>query len=273
MPQLAEVWEKDDIHDNLVFRIKQSIFCELRQAVNAQKGQTATGLDRKPTEALPDNWGAQLTLVMQVDETGAVNPGVSFLRDIPGGSFTLSTGLVASSQATRVDRYYSFFSVKSLKPELDQSDTSCGRTMPDGTFKPIDRHGASPLLSDNLGINAWLQGALVQMNGIPSSNFPKSQASKLDVLSYDVKFIVVTTGTVTPSWKLVRLTSATSPALVSANRTRTHELLLTLGPTEAVPATKTSKATVVPSAASSAVHLSGELQQAVANGLRSMVAP
>lgn len=252
VPRLHEFWEEADISDPLALRIKQSIYCELRKAVSEQKNQTALDANREVVEAIPDNWGAQMTLTLQVDETGATNPGVSLIKQLSGSDvFTLGLGATASSQATRIDKYYSFFSIEALKPDLSEADTACKRFQ-NGTEKNLDRHGSSPLFGE-LGINTWLQNALIQMNAIPSSKFPKSQSTKLDVLSYDVKFIVVTTGTATPSWKLVRLTSSTSPALFSANRTRTQELLLTLGPTETVPGPKGQK-TVVPGKAATDLH-------------------
>jgi hypothetical protein len=46
--------------------------------------------------------------------------------------------------------------------------------------------------------------------------------------SYDLKFVVVSSGGVTPQFKLIPLSGGGTPIL---NRSRTHELLLTFGPT------------------------------------------
>ena len=56
-------------------------------------------------------------------------------------------------------------------------------------------------------------------------------SKKIDVYSYEIKFVIVSNGSVTPTWKLVHV-SANSGALpfVSAGRTRTHDLILTFGP-------------------------------------------
>jgi len=64
-----------------------------------------------------------------------------------------------------------------------------------------------------------------------SSTPKKPDGLKLDVLSYDIKFVVVSSGNVTPSWKIVSLSanSGESPFL-AAGRSRTHDLTLTFGP-------------------------------------------
>jgi hypothetical protein len=99
---------------------------------------------------------------------------------------------------------------------------------------------------------------------------------KLDVFSYDVKFLVVTSGTVTPTWKFVTLTAGPSGStFVSANRTRTHELILTLGPADIQTVGKKGKkiAVSIPSGPAQSVHLSSEIGQAVGAALQSSVRP
>jgi hypothetical protein len=51
-----------------------------------------------------------------------------------------------------------------------------------------------------------------------------------DTLSIEIKFIIVTSGNVTPTWKLLRVTANTSGSLLSLGRTRTHDLIITIGP-------------------------------------------
>src|SRR5262249_40164510 len=50
-----------------------------------------------------------------------------------------------------------------------------------------------------------------------------------DSSQYDNKFIIITDATMAATWSLVRFSTPSSP-LVDANRTRTHELLMTLAP-------------------------------------------
>ena len=195
-----------------------------------------------------------------------------------GGTDMFSVGLGAtlSSQATRIDKFYSYFSVAQLKASMAYPDTSCRRFDNDGQLVDISHEGASYLVSGNLGIDAWLKSALIQQNGIPSSPELQSAFTKLDVISYDVKFIVITTGTVTPSWKFLKLTAGTGSPFASANRTRTHELILTLGPNSTATVTdKKGKKTVInsPSGAAGNLHFSSEIGQAVSSAVRSSLQP
>jgi hypothetical protein len=51
-----------------------------------------------------------------------------------------------------------------------------------------------------------------------------------DTISLELKFIIVSSGNATPSWKLVRVTSNTGAPLFNVGRTRTHDLIITIGP-------------------------------------------
>jgi acyl-CoA synthetase (NDP forming) len=104
-----------------------------------------------------------------------------------------------------------------------------------------------------------------------------------DSISYDIKFIIVTDANVTPVWKVVRFTTPSSPAFLDTNRTRTHDLLITIGPgatttvkdangktvkdANGIPVTRT----VGPSASASNSHLAQEIGNAVAAALRTQL--
>lgn len=51
-----------------------------------------------------------------------------------------------------------------------------------------------------------------------------------DTLSIEIKFIIVTSGNVTPTWKLLRVSANTTGSLLSLGRTRTHDVIITIGP-------------------------------------------
>jgi hypothetical protein len=276
VPQLHEAWEQADVSDPfLVRRIKQSIYCELRNAVRDEMGQAAP--PNGTGSAIPDDLGAQITLSLEVDETGAANPGATISKGLGGSDlFSIGLGATLSSEATRIDKYYSYFSAAQLKVPLSVQDTSCKVFDKNGRLVDISHEGSSPLISGNLGIDAWLKGALIQQSAIPSSPELKGSFTKLDVISYDVKFIIITTGTATPMWKFVNLTAGTGAPFVSANRTRTHELILTLGPSDTTTSvSKSGKRTVVsaPTGPAQDLHFATEIGQAVANAIRSNAPP
>jgi hypothetical protein len=55
--------------------------------------------------------------------------------------------------------------------------------------------------------------------------------SKPNTVSLEIKFIIVSSGNATPTWKLVRVSANTGNSpLIAAGRTRTHDLIITFGP-------------------------------------------
>lgn len=274
-PQLNEAWEPADLNDELIYRIKKSIYCELTNAIKSY-GQDKYVLKGKPANSIPDNWGVQLTLTMTSDETSSLNPSGSYNRNIhpaadplaPNGSvaqsFSLPFTTQLSSQAVRMDTAYSFFTIKEILRKKP-IDTTCHEYNADeDKFYNLDRSGSSLLLSGNVGIASWLKGALVANNALPSSPLMKPKEINLEVLQYSIKFVVITAGSVNPTWKLAPVSTAVGGLpLLSGNRTRTHQLLVTLGPAE------TEGGKNQPSGQSVSLHSSGQFGQVVGDELRS----
>jgi len=48
-------------------------------------------------------------------------------------------------------------------------------------------------------------------------------------MTHSLKFDIVTSGNITPTWKLVRVSTTSSP-LFSSSRDRTQQIIITLGP-------------------------------------------
>lgn len=247
VPQMQEAWESSrtpvlSAGGDLEFKIREKIYCEIVQAANDNDAY------------LPRRWGVQVTLDLQVDETGALNPGVSFINPLADGqSFTLGLGASVSSQGTREDKFSNYWDLDKL------------RKFPGGTCR-INRsgwRGSSLLLESELGISQWLADRLASDVALPSSQLSSdsSDTFKQDVMSYHVKFVVISSGSVNPVWKLVRFTAGDGPSLVTANRTRTHDLLITFGP-----AFKPGAANIAQSS-----HQAQEIGIAVSNGNRTLV--
>jgi hypothetical protein len=72
------------------------------------------------------------------------------------------------------------------------------------------------------------------MIAIDNNNFPapanQNGPLKTNVLSQEVKFDVISTGTVSPGWKLTTATVNQSGNLLSATRDRTQDLSVIFGP-------------------------------------------
>ena len=89
----------------------------------------------------------------------------------------------------------------------------------------------SLLVQSDLGLYDWLEAEAI---GVDTAEFgaPSDPNSifKQNVLSHEVKFDVVTSGNITPGWKLARATVNQSGSFLSTSRERVHDLLITLGP-------------------------------------------
>ncbi|KJC40134.1 hypothetical protein UB31_27915 [Bradyrhizobium sp. LTSP849] len=257
--------------------------------------QTVAGkVLKKQPGLIPSDWQAQVSLSLQVDEVSSLIPGVTFTQILPnatqvfgaGNSFTtsqstsLGLGGTLSSSSTRIDKFDPYYSVASLMDKHRGSACKDGGDpwdFPD--FKPAS---SSPfILESDLGIRNWLLGAMMVDNMLPSEGsppqalggggkdagakaVPKSKGEKpsanpditIDTVTYEIKFIVVTSGSITPTWKLIKFSANTAGAFLGAGRTRTHDLIITLGP---------------PTGATSQTHFASQVGNAVSNGNRSAV--
>jgi len=197
----------------LEFKIKKVVYCEILEAV----------VNARSENYLPKGWAVQVTLDLQADETGAFNPGATFISPLRGtDTFSLGLGGTLSSQGTREDKFGVYWNLDKL-------------TNVKGTLCDQKQHedGSSLLLQSDLKIKEWLFDALYVDYYTPSSELTKNAdgAFKQEYLSYHVKFVVISSGTATPTWKLARFTSGNGTLpLFGLNRTRTHDLLMTFGP-------------------------------------------
>ncbi len=285
VPQVGEIWDDESGKTARVLelKIKEKVFCELQAAVAAVNSgpAAATYEDKKnpghliKVKPVPETWGATLTLALTVEEMSGVSPGISFNTpmipattyfshgiNVPGSqSYNLGIGGTLSSDATRIDKYTFFYPVT----DLERDQPACRENDPVEQRAPLDYQGSSLLLESDLGIYKWLRNA-----GDIRTSIGVSQKSQQQVLSYEVKFDIVTSGNITPTWKLVRVTSPNAGQnLFSTKRERTHDLTLTIGPM-AAPAGggKPSE----PDLQSANSHLANQIGSAVGDAVRRALA-
>jgi hypothetical protein len=85
---------------------------------------------------------------LEVDETGELSAAGTRAVGIGGPNlFTLGLRATLSSQATRTDKYYSYFSLVQLKQPLTPPDTSCIQYDISGKAVELSHDGSSPLIS------------------------------------------------------------------------------------------------------------------------------
>ncbi len=247
-PQIEEIWD-DRGGSSLELKIKKQIYCELQAAVSYVNAHTGPVRVFHPDTgavetklALPEDWGVQLQLQLTVAENSSLAPGVSFNTPlvpgathfpgaitVPGSqSYNLALGGMLTAEATRIDKFSSYYLIGDLEGGGLAACRPQSPANPDG--RPLDDYqGSSLLLESALGIEPWLDNA-VNMRSFGVSRKSAGQ----EVLSYDVKFDILSSGNVTPTWKLVRVTTS-SANLFSAKRDRTHEMILTFGPSASPP--------------------------------------
>jgi hypothetical protein len=208
VPEIQEIGGRVE-GQRFVQAVLTNITCELRGALNDLR-------QAFPKGTFVDKWGVQTTLTLTYDETGAIAPGVLWTPPSPANSvFSLGAGMNFSSDATRVNTINAYY----LVSDLERARCS-DEARPNGLF----------LLQSDLKLSEWLFDAVSasMTNTIDFSN--TVLAVPQNVLQHEVKFQIVTSATLNPSWMLTRLAINSGGTLFSAGRTRTNDLIITLGP-------------------------------------------
>jgi hypothetical protein len=241
VPEIQEIGD-DVAGQQMVQAIVTNVTCEVQDAI------AAVYKNRK--RLFLDSWGVQITLNLTVDEKTDLAPNVSLL---PTTIFTLGLGGGLSSEATRIDKLNSFWTVKQL------------RNM--GACDPRSRAGRSKLLASDLKLKQWLFDNLTASDTgeIDFARDATSGPFGQNVISHEVKFEVVSTGSLTPSWKLTRVLVNSTGTFVSISRDRTHDLIITLGPT--------NDAGTGPSQTAANAALASDIGVSVANGIKQALQP
>jgi hypothetical protein len=256
------------------------VFCELRWAVQEAQRYAVRNGARLQHGLFPPDWGAQVALTLEVDETSAFTPGVAFNQVLPnavavfgpgtagsvttGQSFSLGFGGTLSSTATRIDKFNPYWSIADLAIPI-KSTSSCYPQNDPFIANGIKPASSSPLIIESqLGIKDWLVGAMFVDEIIPSTPQKSSSSggagggggAKPESISIEIKFVIVTSGNVTPTWKLVKVSANSSSPFFNTGRTRTHDLIITIGPN---------------SQQTNNSHLAAQIGNAVSNANRALI--
>ena len=226
-PTLAEVWEAQDVRDDMVFSIKRNILCETIAAIRAVNGTIPTSFG----PPIPNDYSVQLQLTLDIAESSAFTPNLTYNQTLTNGAqsgvtigrnWSVGVSGQLSSTATRKDTTYSYWAVGQIAGP-GKNKKMCPPEW------PTDRRSSSPLVQSDLGIARFLFDHVKAADLLHSSKPGAKKPDKIDVYSYDLKFVVVSSGGVSPQFKLIPLSGGGTPIL-NLSRTRTHELLLTFGP-------------------------------------------
>lgn len=218
----------------LIQKIVDNVKCQLRLAVRSaiayDKANAAIQPDKKRHLQWLDSSAAKLSLKLIADEKGSLNPGLTFKQLLPSAvngfpnktsvttpqSQSLGLGALLSSDATRTENVdYTFV----VKTDFLENQAIYANAAPNCV--PT---GDEPL-EGNLKIEDWLDGV----------TFPFYQPGNVDqvapdVLTHEVEFVVVASGSITPSWTLVQVSANTAAAFANAGRTITGDVIVSIGP-------------------------------------------
>jgi tetratricopeptide (TPR) repeat protein len=231
------------------FEVKKRILCEIEAAVKyvnrfpISEGLAPDKLKQVAKYPIPLDWIAAVSLSFELDEFSGVNLDDALNTPLPSAVKALGHGTSSSvgtpqsrilgfggplsSTAARIDKFDPTYPISHFM--ASQGPNSVCRPEND----PLTRAGLkadsgfSPfMIEGTLGIQDWLFGAILAgifLNG--------SGGAPTEPVSYEIKFVLVSNGNITPTWKIVTVPANTSGA-VSTGRTRTHDLIITIGPSD-----------------------------------------
>ena len=208
VPEIAESGNRVE-GQQLVQAILINITCELRGAVNDLR-------EAYPQGTFIDGFGIQTTLTLTYEEKGTLAPTVNWFPPSPATAvFNVGAGLNLSSDATRknvIDGYY-------LVSDLENARCS-DAARPNGAF----------LLQSDLKLSEWLFTA-VSASLTNTVNFKNTTLGVKDsILQHEVKFVIDTSANATPAWKFKLVTVNPGGTFLNLDRSRTNDLLITMGP-------------------------------------------
>jgi hypothetical protein len=208
VPEIAESGNRVE-GQQLVQAILINITCELRGAVTDLR-------EAYPQGTFIDGYGIQTTLTLTYEEKSTLAPSVNWFPPSPATAvFNLGAGLNLSSDATRknvIDGYY-------LVSDLENARCS-DAARPNGAF----------LLQSDLKLSEWLFTA-VSASLTNTVNFKNAALGVKDsILQHEVKFLIDTSANATPTWKFKLVTVNPGGTFLNVDRSRTNDLLITLGP-------------------------------------------
>jgi hypothetical protein len=221
------------------------IKCELHFAV--QQALDLAKADKKNTDIDPQNypphpgvdwltkWGANVSMKIIVDEKSTLAPGLSFNSPMEniistfskGGnvtspqSFSFGIGASVSSDATRTENLSFYYPFSDLLAEGRIKKEDC-RNVSAATIEAdlkIDDFIRSKYESATTG------GLLLHKVGVPEDG----SVSPFLTFTYEIQFVVTTSGNATPTWKLVHLSANPTGPLLSLSRSRTDDVIITMG--------------------------------------------
>ncbi len=298
IPDIHEFYDPQTA-EAMIETIQYQAQCEIQKSVQYLMLDDIDAVDaawriykyvRKPELSWLNEWAAQVTLVITVDEKGGFNPGISITPPLAPAvstfssnkttvttqqSFSLGLGAGLATDGTRKDtlswlvdfvKFTDRAELEKVRAERDAAYAAAANAGSSKVQMPCG-HKGSAFVDSDLAIREWLYAATLPANvhraGVPDfapELQAEAKASKKDVIAHEITFVVTYSGNVTPSWKLLRVSiNQGGSSFLSAQRSRTQDLVISMGP-------KAPDGSV--STAAQNATLAAQIGQAVANAIR-----
>jgi hypothetical protein len=193
------------------------VTCEITQGL--VEATRAGGLKWLPT------WGTAVTLTLTVEDQTGLSPGVSLITPLPNRVFPFPTGGNVTSPQSFSLSIGGTASVNALRTETIQYTIKNSDLLDHPLCYP---YGEGVLIDGDLKIREFIfdkAAVAATANGAWSLGRPP-----YNTWTEEITFVSAYGGTVTPTWKLARLSAGASSNLVVGQRTNTNDLVITLGP-------------------------------------------
>ena len=173
------------------------------------------------------SWGTAVTLTITAEEQSSANPGISSINPIAPAtsmqSFTAAFGATGSANATRTETiqftYPNDFLINYARKNIRPGTSDCHESA----------RVNGPGIEGDLKIADFIYDKTVV--AATGNAAPRNRLLPLyNTFTEEITFVAAFGGNFTPTWKLTRLSANTSGNLLSATRTKTNDLIITLGP-------------------------------------------
>ena len=231
-PDVQEFWGTPTDMDAKLGLIVEQVKCELTRAARLIEAEDIgfSSVQGRQLKFVEEKWAADVLFQFTIDEKGGFNPGVTLtppLNKLETQSFGFGAQL--SSEGYRQDKLHNLYKFRDLiGPEKALPSKA---QIAAETCVKHPNSDATLIVQSDLKLYEWLQ-AVVNTQVRQETNLNvKNSFVKDGVVVHDVKFEVVSAGSFTPSWKLVRVSvNPGSSPFLSASRDRAQEVIITIGP-------------------------------------------
>jgi hypothetical protein len=270
VPSMAPVGLTDQQEVDREGALVNHVKCELKQALQRIYYEEAQQPPHENPPGYINNtdwlktWGASVSLKFQVDELATASPNLAYTKALhnvvsvfpAGGNVTtarsdsLAVGASVTSHVTRTETigfYYKFADLdQEVKAQADAMAKQAGATAAGDIAgaeqtardlalarirdKPCESSG-NILVYGDLKIHDFMRSkvSLARVAGVIEAQGKKPPFT---TFTYEVQFILMGSGSATPTWKLVPVAMNPTAPFLNASRTKLHDLIVTMGPDE-----------------------------------------